>query len=215
MTSPRPRIVGAIEGSISRTDSKDAVSSPKMVLETLFASRASLLDLKQLAPEQPQSTNLTGFYHFFWIALSFFMATTIFINYLENGFYLQGNLAAACFSDLMGVIAGELLLFAFAVITGFSVFFGTGLARSFRLLIPLGTFLIGVLFGFIRNWSGLQRSIFLLHSLSVLMKNYAFIYHHRGLTVPFDSLVVKMKHYCYFLFCPTMLYSENYPKTKR
>ena len=58
--SLRVRRVGTVDSIPSPTNNEVSPSknSPKMSLESLFASRASLLDLKQLAPELPQSLPL-------------------------------------------------------------------------------------------------------------------------------------------------------------
>ncbi len=211
--SVRVRRVATVDSASSTVNELiPTKGSPKLSLESLFASRASLLDLKQLAPELPQSTNLTGFYHFYWILLSFFVSSTLFVNWFERGYLLQGTVKKLFFSDPFGVIAGEVFFLALALLSGLSVFCGPGLkfARSF---FPASSFALGTLFGFYRKWSGLQRSIFLLHSLSVFMKIHAFLHHHRGQCVPLSKLRQKMSHFMYFLFCPTMVYSENYPGT--
>jgi hypothetical protein len=146
--------------------------------------------------------------------LSFFVSSTIFVNWYEHGFFLKGTVKKLFFSDLVGVVVGEALFLAFAVFSGLSVFCGPSLNIA-RSLLPSSSLALGTLYGFYRNWSGLQRAIFLLHSLSVFMKIHAFLHHHRGHCVPLANLYPKMSHYILFLFCPTMVYSEHYPRTER
>lgn len=209
--SLRVRRVDTVDSvASSPNETSPTKGSPMLSLENLFASRASLLDLKQLAPELPQSTNLTGFYHFYWILLSFFVSSTLFINWFDRGYLLEGTVKELFFSDPFGVLIGEALFLAIAIVSGLSVFCGKSLCFA-RALLPFLSCTIGTCFGFYRNWSGLQRSIFLLHSLSVMMKMHAFLHHHRGQSVPLGKITPKMKHYFYFLFCPTMVYSEAYP----
>ena len=190
-------------------------TGPKASLEHLFANRPSLLDVKQLATEHALSTNLTGFYHFFWISLTFFVFSTFFVNWVDSGTILSGSLMEICFGDAIGVLMGEGLFLVTVLIAGLSVFLFGKYSRVIRNIFPFSVLFIGSYFGFYRQWSGLQRAIFLLHSLSVFMKVYAFLYHHRKLTVPFKLFTNKFGHLLYFVFAPTMLYSESYPKTDR
>ena len=199
----------------SNTNLSAEAIGPKASLENLFSNRPSLLDVKQLATEHALSTNLTGFYHFFWICLTFFVVSTFFVNFVENGKILSGKLLETCFGDAVGVIIGEGLFLSTVLLAGLSVFIFGNYSRVLRNIFPFSVLFIGSYFGFHRNWSGLQRAIFLLHSLSVFMKVYAFLYHHRKITVPLKSFTTKFKHLLYFVFAPTMLYSESYPKNDR
>lgn len=193
-----------------------ATDGVKASLENLFSNRPSLLDVKQLATEHALSTNLTGFYHFFWITLTFFVCSTLFVNWVETGKILSGNLMKSCFKDPIGVIIGEALFLLMVICAGMSVFLLRGRRLQYlRNIFPFSVLLLGGGFGFYRGWSGLQRAIYLLHSLSVFMKVYAFLYHHRNLTIAFNQLSSKFYHLFYFVFAPTMLYSESYPKTDR
>lgn len=188
---------------------------PKASLEQLFSNRPSLLDVKQLATEHELSTNLTGFYHFYWITLTFFVISTLFVNWVETGRLLSGTLMEICFSDSNGVVIGEVLFFVHVIISGLSVFSHGVMFRILRQIIPFSVLFVGCFFGFHRSWSGLQRAIFLLHSLSVFMKVYAFLYHHRKMKVPSSQFSKKLYYLVYFVFAPTMVYSESYPMTKR
>ena len=120
-----------------------------------------------------------------------------------------------CFGDATGVVIGEALFMLIVILSGFSIFLFNGFTRLLRNVFPFAVLIIGSFFGFYRGWSGLQRAIYLLHSLSVFMKLYAFLYHHRGLTVPVSQFSSKFYHLIYFAFSPTMLYSESYPRTNR
>ena len=211
-TSERNRKI-TVPNSTSSLNSQSI--RPKASLEHLFSNRPSLLDVKQLATEHALSTNLTGFYHFYWITLTFFVISTFFVNWVESGKILSGKLMETCFGDVFGVLIGEGLFLVTLLAAGLCVFVFNEFSRVIRNLIPFSVLLIGGFFGFYRKWSGLQRAIFLLHSLSVFMKVYAFLYHHRKQTVPIKLFIVKFKHLFYFVFAPTMLYSESYPKTDR
>lgn len=189
--------------------------NPKTNLEQLFSNRPSLLDVKQLATENEFSTNLTGFYHFYWITLTFFVISTFFTNWVDFGYLLSGKLLHSCFGDSIGVIVGELLFLVLVFISGSSIFFNITLIRKFRTIFPFGALFLGTFFGFYRDWSGLQRSIYLLHSLSVYMKIHAFLHHHRSVDVKLSMAPTKFCHLFYFVFAPTMVYSENYPKSTR
>lgn len=195
--------------SISNTYSKLITS------ENIFSDRPSLLDVKQLATEHELSTNLTGFYHFYWITLTFFVISTFFVNWVDTGKLLSGKLMEICFRDAKGVILGELFFFIHVIAAGLSIFSHGALFKALSKLIPFSVLFLGCFFGFQRNWSGLQRAIYLLHSLSVFMKVYAFLYHHRTVKVPTCLFSKKLYHLIYFVFAPTMIYSEEYPKSKR
>lgn len=196
------------EESVQNPRTGDSEEDPAMCHFTTRSSLLSLLDVKQ-------STNLTGFYHFYWVALSFFVSTTFLDNWLTHGHLLAGTVRDHCFSDPAGVLFGETLFLLCTLLSGLSVFCGHGRARALRLVFPLTALLVGTLFGFHRRWSGLQRAILLLHSLSVLMKIYAFLHHHRGVCISRNHFAAKMSHYVYFLFAPTMIYAETYPQTSR
>lgn len=183
--------------------------------EPLFSNRPSLLDVKQLATEHALSTNLTGFYHFYWITLTFFIFSTLFVNWFEYGYLLSGNLMRKCFRDAEGVVIGELIFLVLVIVAGVSIFVVRGFIQPARYIIPVSVLFIGSSFGFYREWSGLQRSIYLLHSLSVFMKIYAFLYHHRNTSLRFSELPSKFEKLFYFAFAPTMIYSESYPKSQR
>ena len=183
--------------------------------EPLFSNRTSLLDVKQLATENELSTNLTGFIHFYWITLTFFIFSTLFVNWFEFGYLLSGNLMKKCFRDAEGVVIGELIFLAQVISAGFSLFVLNGSIEFIRYSIPISVLFVGSFFGFYRQWSGLQRSIYLLHSLSVFMKIYAFLYHHRCKSLLLSEVPLKFKNLFYFAFAPTMIYSEKYPKSKR
>jgi hypothetical protein len=194
---------------------KPLKEGPKASLEQLFSNRPSLLDVKQLATEHALSTNLTGFYHFFWIILTFFVVSTFFVNWVETGKVLSGKLRDACFGDANGVLLGEALFLLLVILSGLSVFVCDACLGFLRNILPFSALMLGSGFGFYRAWSGLQRAIYLLHSLSVFMKLYAFLYHHRHIKVPLTQFNSKFYHLIYFAFAPTMLYSESYPKTDR
>jgi hypothetical protein len=209
------KIIPSSGSSNSLLSEKSHKEGPKASLEQLFSNRPSLLDVKQLATEHALSTNLTGFYHFFWIMLTFFVVSTFFVNWVETGKVLSGKLRDACFGDASGVILGETLFLLLVILSGLSVFICDGSLRLFRNILPFSALMLGSGFGFYRGWSGLQRAIYLLHSLSVFMKLYAFLYHHRHIKVPLTQFNSKFNHLIYFAFAPTMLYSESYPKTDR
>ena len=196
-------------------DTKSEDGSIKASLEQLFSNRSSLLDVKQLATEHALSTNLTGFYHFYWITLTFFVLSTFFVNWVESGRVLSGKLMESCFGDAVGVVLGEALFLLIVLLSGISIFVFVGPLRSLRNILPAAVLILGSGFGFYRKWSGLQRAIYLLHSLSVFMKVYAFLYHHRNLQIPLNQATHKFYHLLYFAFAPTMIYSESYPKTSR
>ena len=210
------RIIPSSGSTISLVSSeKSQKEGPKASLEHLFSNRPSLLDVKQLATEHALSTNLTGFYHFFWIILTFFVISTLFVNWFETGKLLSGKLMDACFGDASGVIIGEALFLLLLILSGLSVFICVGCFKALRNILSFAALMLGSGFGFYRGWSGLQRAIYLLHSLSVFMKIYAFLYHHRNVKVPATQFFSKFYHLFYFTFAPTMLYSESYPKTDR
>lgn len=209
------KIIPSTGSSNSLISEKSQKDGPKASLEQLFSNRPSLLDVKQLATEHALSTNLTGFYHFFWIMLTFFVVSTLFVNWFETGKLLSGKLMDACFGDANGVIIGEALFLLLVILSGLSVFMCDGCLRVLRNILPLSALMLGSGFGFYRSWSGLQRAIYLLHSLSVFMKLYAFLYHHRNVKVPLAQFASKFYHLIYFAFAPTMLYSESYPRTDR
>lgn len=209
------RKISASGSNISLASEKSHKEGPKATLEQLFSNRPSLLDVKQLATEHALSTNLTGFYHFFWISLTFFVVSTLFVNWVDTGKLLSGKLMEVCFKDAYGVLMGEALFLLLVILSGFSVFIFNGFSRILRNVLSFSALILGSCFGFYRSWSGLQRAIYLLHSLSVFMKVYAFLYHHRRLTVPLSKFSSKFYHLIYFTFSPTMLYSESYPKTNR
>ena len=204
----------SVNSPLLKTNPK-AKESPKASLEYLFSNRPSLLDVKQLETEHAQSTNLTGFYHFYWVILTFFVLSTFFVNWVETGNVLSGVLINICFSDALGVILGEALFLVSVLLAGIFVFLDQGFLRFFGNIIPWSILILGSCFGFHRNWSGLQRAIYLLHSLSVFMKVYAFLYHHRSLKVPISLVYSKLSNLFYFIFAPTMIYSESYPKIDR
>lgn len=205
-------VSASAESPLLKANHKD---SPKASLEYLFSNRPSLLDVKQLATEHAQSTNLTGFYHFYWVILTFFVISTFFVNWVETGSILSGILMEICFSDALGVIFGEALFLVAVLSAGLFVFLDQGFFRYISNIIPWSVLVLGSYFGFYRNWSGLQRAIYLLHSLSVFMKVYAFLYHHRTLKVPINLFYSKLSNLFYFVFAPTMIYSESYPKIDR
>ena len=132
----------SVNSPLLKTNPK-AKESPKASLEYLFSNRPSLLDVKQLETEHAQSTNLTGFYHFYWVILTFFVLSTFFVNWVETGNVLSGVLINICFSDALGVILGEALFLVSVLLAGIFVFLDQGFLRFFGNIIPWSILILG------------------------------------------------------------------------
>jgi hypothetical protein len=186
----------------------------------LFQTRNSILDVKQQViyfSKYDTNNNLVGFYHFAWIVLSFYVLSTFSKNFFEFGYLLNGYLARQYFSDFKGLllIEGFLLMFS-GLIFGIVFIFPICKMRSLIVAsMQVGLVIIGCSYGFIRNWSGLQRAIFTLHVFTLLMKIHAFIRCHYHIKPEISLIQQKFKSFFLFLNAPTLIYSDFYPRTPK
>ncbi|XP_061793749.1 sterol O-acyltransferase 2 isoform X1 [Nerophis lumbriciformis] len=203
-------------------------SSSRMDDGKVFTERASLLD------ELFEISHIRTIYHMFVAVLLIFCLSTLAVDYIDQGrLVLDFDLLFYAFGKLGTVTWVWALMFAYTLLLPYHalLFWGASYHRSTsKLGLSLGTGL--VLAALQTSVLGLfpiymvvehqlppaSRFIVILEQIRFLMKSYSFVRESapvimkaapkEGDNVRFPTL----SSYLYFLFCPTLIYRESYPR---
>ncbi|XP_034022031.1 sterol O-acyltransferase 2 [Thalassophryne amazonica] len=194
----------------------------------VFVDRPSLLD------ELFEINHARSIYHMFVAVFIIFYMTTLLVNYIEQGrLVLELDLLFYAFGKLGMVACAWLGMFVYTLVVPYYLlrFWGT-FYHSFqsKVLLSLGASLVlaamhacvlGVFPVFVvvhNQMPPASRFIVIVEQIRFLMKSYSFIREtapvimkstpKQGEPPRFPSL----SSYLYFLFCPTLLFRESYPR---
>lgn len=187
-----------------------------------FKERSSLLDIHYLFEEK---VSLRGFVTIFWVFIAMeFVALAYKKGFTEDGFVVPSNVARMIFGDGLGFWFMEVLLIA-------ASYGGLGLQKLallgerrhwtvlthggivywlLRGVLELLIVAMPIVFSFKRGWHPIQRGSYLMHSLAMCMKvhSYLSVSRHYPPKATFGD-------YTTFLLMPTLLYSQNFPRSPR
>uniref|UniRef100_A0A3B3CIB7 Sterol O-acyltransferase 2 n=1 Tax=Oryzias melastigma TaxID=30732 RepID=A0A3B3CIB7_ORYME len=194
----------------------------------VFVARASLLD------ELFEISHIHTIYHMFVAVLLIFCLSTLAVDYIDQGrLVLEFDLLFFAFGKLWTVTWVWAVMFLYTLSVPFYtlMFWGSlyhnsrsklGLSLSTGLiLVAVQTCILGVFPVYMVVYHQLppaSRFIVILEQIRFLMKAYSFIREvvpvilkstpKKGETSRFPTF----SSYLYFLFCPTLIFRESYPR---
>ncbi|XP_053549904.1 sterol O-acyltransferase 1 [Bombina bombina] len=194
----------------------------------LFVSRRSLLD------ELFEVNHIRTIYHMFIALLILFALSTLVVDGLDQGrFVLEFDLLVYAFGKIPIVVSTWLCMFLSALIIPYALFhlwargFKSSSHRNLRSLFFGSLYLIFQILGlgFCPAYIVLEHSlppasrfIVILEQVRLMMKTHSFIRENaprvfsstkeRSSAVP----VPQVTQYLYFLFAPTLIYRDSYPR---
>lgn len=194
----------------------------------IFVARQSLLD------ELFEISHIRTIYHMFIAVLLIFFLSTLIVDFIDQGrLVLEFDLLFYAFGKLGTVTWAWAVMFAYTLLAPYYAlrFWGslyhtsssklglslvTGLALSAVQTYVLGYFPIHVVMHY--QLPPASRFIVILEQIRFLMKSYSFVREtapvvmrnapEHGDSPRFPTL----SSYLYFLFCPTLIYRESYPR---
>ncbi|XP_051569051.1 LOW QUALITY PROTEIN: sterol O-acyltransferase 2-like [Myxocyprinus asiaticus] len=213
----------------THTDEKRHCSNRhKLEQGKVFVARWSLLD------ELFEISHIRTIYHMFIAALFLFVMSTLAVDYVDQGrLVLDFDLFVYAFGQLSTVIWAWLLMFIYTLLGPYHVVsVWGGLYHSVRWrasvsvvsalmlcaaqLSMLGIFPVYVVLHF--QLPPASRFIIILEQIRFVMKSYSFIRETIPAVLNNTPLNGEQLHYpslssyLYFLFCPTLIYREVYPR---
>lgn len=214
-TAPAP-----VQAPVCRTEQKDGGK--------VFVPRMSLLD------ELFEISHIRTIYHIFLAIFLLFSLSTLTVDYLEHGrLVLKFDLLFYAFGKLGTVTLAWMFMFGYTLLVPyqFLVFWGTRyhtfpskLALSLGTVVVLGA-LQGCVLGLFPVYVVIHhqlppasRFIVILEQIRFLMKTYSFMRESVPLIVYSqpkkgeNPRLPTFSSYLYFLFCPTLIYRESYPR---
>ncbi|XP_033937964.1 sterol O-acyltransferase 2 isoform X1 [Pseudochaenichthys georgianus] len=211
-----------------KTTSKSAPRSQRTDDGKVFVARPSLLD------ELFEINHIRTIYHMFIAVLLMFGLSTLAVDYIDQGrIVLEFDLLFFAFGKLGTVVWAWAVMFFYTLLVPYltlviwgslyhtcpsklGLSLGAGLILSAVQTYVLGLFPIFVVVQY--QLPTASRFIVILEQIRFLMKSYSFIREtgpvimrntpKEGESPRFPSL----SSYLYFLFCPTLIYRESYPR---
>ncbi|XP_053564298.1 sterol O-acyltransferase 2 [Bombina bombina] len=199
---------------------------PVIEKQKVFLQRASLLD------ELMEVEHFRTIYHMFVAALCIFMISTVAVNIIDQGrIVLEFDMLFYAFGQFGTVVSTWIVLFAYTLLVPYKTLhsFGSLYPKSkhpFLLSASLGSILligqICVLGAFpifvLKHYRLPPASSFIvtLEQVRFIMKSYSFLRENipRVLLKQTQEVQLpKFSNYLYFLFCPTLIYRDSYPRT--
>ncbi|XP_033821981.1 sterol O-acyltransferase 2 [Periophthalmus magnuspinnatus] len=211
------------QAPISRTERKDGGK--------VFMHRMSLLD------ELFEINHIRTIYHMFLAIFLIFSLSTLTVDYLEHGrLVLEFDLLFYAFGKLGVVTWAWTIMFLYTLLVPYRLLdsWGSlyhkspsklGLSLGFGLVLcALQTCVLGLFPVYVVVHNQLppaSRFIVILEQIRFLMKTYSFIRESVPLIInnpPKEGENPRFptfSSYLYFLFCPTLIYRESYPRNSR
>ncbi|XP_031709688.1 sterol O-acyltransferase 2 isoform X1 [Anarrhichthys ocellatus] len=222
---PFTQLQPAVNGNMSKRPSS---SSQRMDDGKVFVDRPSLLD------ELFEINHIRTIYHMFIAILLIFCFSTLAVDYIDQGrlvlefdllFFAFGKLGMATWAWVVMFVYTLLvpyftlvywgsLYHSFPSKLGLSI--GTGLVLSAVQTCVLGVFPIYVVVHY--QLPPASRLIVILEQIRFLMKSYSFMRETAPVIMkntPKEGESPRsptLSSYLYFLFCPTLIYRESYPR---
>ncbi|KAG7487799.1 hypothetical protein MATL_G00027320 [Megalops atlanticus] len=194
----------------------------------LFVIRRSLLD------ELFEVNHIRTIYHMFIALLILFILSTLVVDFIDEGrLVLDFDLLVYAFGQLPLVVSTWLCMFLSALVVPYGLFhmwasqYHTSRHRVLRSLLAGSLFLLyqGLGLGFLPTYVVLQnglppasRFIVILEQVRLMMKAHSFVRENvpRVLVSAQDKnsplVIPQVTQYLYFLFAPTLIYRDNYPR---
>ncbi|TNN82219.1 Sterol O-acyltransferase 1 [Liparis tanakae] len=194
----------------------------------VFMDRPSLLD------ELFEINHIRTIYHMFIAVLLIFCLSTLAVDYIDQGrLVLEFDLLAFAFGKLGTVTWAWLVMFLYTLLVPYYtlVFWGSwyhscpsklGLSLGTGLvLLAVQTCVLGLFPIYVAVHYELppaSRFIVIMEQIRFLMKSYSFMRETAPVIVkntPKEGESPKsptLSSYLYFLFCPTLIYRESYPR---
>ncbi|EPZ34196.1 hypothetical protein ROZALSC1DRAFT_27773 [Rozella allomycis CSF55] len=198
---------------------KDVGISPHILIK--YQSRSSKLDLHSL---NNANHEFRGILTFFWLMISFYTVLLIYKNVTESGVLFDIAFIHYFSFDAHGVFFTDILLLAFT----FSIVVVEKMVVNRTIGRPLAIFLrhflqstlisLSIWAAYQRDWSWLQRSLLVPHSMVLYMKMHSFSSNCESLGKCKDPEYpknVSFSNFLYFLMAPTLVYQLEYPRTDR
>ncbi|XP_051933233.1 sterol O-acyltransferase 2 isoform X1 [Hippocampus zosterae] len=218
-----------VHASVNRKTAKVGASrSHKMDDGKVFMDRASLLD------ELFMISHIRTIYHMFVAVLLIFCVSTLAVDYIDQGrLVLEFDLLFYAFGKMGTVTWVWALMFVYSLLVPYYVLLfwaalyhrrGSKLGLSLGTALVLAALQISVLGLFpihtvVRNQlPPASRFIVVLEQIRFLMKSYSFMRETAPVIMkkalkPGDKIhFPTFSSYLYFLFCPTLIYRESYPR---
>ncbi|XP_056605936.1 sterol O-acyltransferase 2 isoform X2 [Triplophysa dalaica] len=217
------------QNTLSNTDGKgNSNSRDNPEQGKVFVARRSLLD------ELFEISHIRTIYHMFIAALFLFALSTLAVDYIDQGrLVLDFDLFLYAFGQLTTVIWAWGLMFGYTLLGPYHVVrvwgglyhscqkrtrvtAGMALILCASQLSMLGIFPVCVVLRY--QLPPASRFIIILEQIRFVMKSYSFI--RETVPVVFRNTPQKgelltypsFQSYLYFLFCPTLIYREAYPR---
>ncbi|XP_019952247.2 sterol O-acyltransferase 2 [Paralichthys olivaceus] len=211
-----------------KTTKKPSVRSQKMDDGKVFIDRPSLLD------ELFEITHIRTIYHMFIAVLLIFCLSTLAVDFIDQGrLVLEFDLLFYAFGKLGTVIQAWVVMFLYTLLLPYytlvfwaslyhmfpsklGLSLGTGLIMSAAQTCVLGLFPIYIVVE--NQLPPASRFIVILEQIRFLMKSYSFIRETAPVIMkntPKEGegpIFPTLSSYLYFLFCPTLIYRESYPR---
>lgn len=196
----------------------------------LFVSRRSLLD------ELFEVNHIRTIYHMFIAVLILFILSTLVVDFIDEGrLVLDFNLLVYAFGKIPLVVCTWICMFLSALLVPFTMFHlwshsqsgSHGYPRMYSLLFAsLYLLYQGLGLGFLPMYVVVTNSlppascfIVILEQVRLMMKAHSFVRENapRVLSWAKDKtssgpVVPQISQYLYFLFAPTLIYRDKYPR---
>ncbi|KAK2857850.1 hypothetical protein Q7C36_005769 [Tachysurus vachellii] len=216
----------AVENTQQQTDEKPR--RHRMQDGKVFVARQSILD------ELFEISHIQTIYHMFVAALFLFIISTLAVDYIDQGrLVLDFDLFFYAFGQLGVVIWAWFIMFGYTLLGPYHILrqwrelhsnyqwkMPISIATSIVLLAAemsvLGYFPVYVVLHY--QLPTASRFIVILEQIRFLMKSYSFIREmvvavHRAKSKKDEvARFPSLYSYLYFLFCPTLIYRETYPR---
>ncbi|KAJ7992824.1 hypothetical protein DPEC_G00266010 [Dallia pectoralis] len=197
-----------------------------------FVARRSLLD------ELFEVNHIRTIYHMFIALLILFILSTLVVDFIDEGrLVLDFDLLVYAFGQLPLVVITWLCMFLSVLVVPYSLFHtwashnhessptspcSVVLGSLFLLYQSLG---LGFLPTFVVVRNGFPPAscfIIILEQVRLMMKAYSFIRENvpkiltlakdKTNTSPISTVIPQLSNYIYFLFAPTLIYRDSYPR---
>ncbi|XP_034442768.1 sterol O-acyltransferase 2 isoform X2 [Hippoglossus hippoglossus] len=222
---PFTHIQPTINGKMTK---KTSARSQKMDDGKVFMERPSLLD------ELFEISHIRTIYHMFIAVLLIFCLSTLAVDFIDQGrLVLEFDLLFFAFGKLGTVIQAWVVMFLYTLLVPYytlvfwaslyhmlpsklGLSLGTGLILSVAQTCVLGLFPIYVVIE--NQLPPASRFIVILEQIRFVMKSYSFMRETAPVIMkntPKEGkgpIIPPFSSYLYFLFCPTLIYRESYPR---
>ncbi|XP_053492901.1 sterol O-acyltransferase 2 [Ictalurus furcatus] len=218
----------ADSSAVENTHQKTAEKARRHRMEDgkVFVARKSILD------ELFEISHIRSIYHMFVAALFLFIISTLAVDYIDQGrLVLDFDLFFYAFGQLGTVIWAWLIMFSYTLLGPYYILrqwtehhyqwkmlasIATAIVLLAAEMSVLGYFPVYVVLHY--QLPPASRFIIILEQIRFLMKSYSYIREtvvavlstksKKGEAASFPTL----SNYLYFLFCPTLIYRETYPR---